>query len=192
MLHHSGITPTQLRPEDDVTLPERYNVGRTDLILRVSRREDDIPPSERAAATRELDAKVAEYRPEAICFVSKGTWAIVHKAKHGKALNQAKFSWGWQKGERMGRCKGFEGARVFVIPSTSGLVTEPTRPVQAEIWEKLGRWVNERRAARMGMKAELNEDEDIKRELMEDLMDDLGEEATVKVEVKDEIKLEDF
>lgn len=131
-----------------MTLPEKYTVGRTDLVLRTSRLEDDIPAAEREEANRVLEAKIAQHKPEAVCFVSKGTYATVYKAKHRSPLNVNKFKWGWQDGEVLGRCERYPGARVYVVPSTSGRVTAPSRPEQDEIWKKLGSWVKERRTAR--------------------------------------------
>ncbi|RPA84549.1 DNA glycosylase, partial [Ascobolus immersus RN42] len=145
----SGITPTVLQPANDVELPEKYQVGRTDLILRTSRLESDIPENERLEAWRVLEEKIRRLKPEAVCVLSKGTWKMMYQGIYGRQMReQDGWEWGWQEGQRIGAEDGWLGSKVWVMPSTSGRVTVPRKEVQEGMWRELGKWVHERRIAR--------------------------------------------
>lgn len=112
-----------------------------------------------------------KYRAEAVCIVGKGIWESIYRVRHnGAKVDSKKFSYGWQGDEQnMGQIEkgarldadgnfvtenatvvekdGWGGARVYVVPSTSGLVTIP-QATQREVWGKLGEWVNKRREER--------------------------------------------
>jgi TDG/mug DNA glycosylase family protein len=61
----------------------------------------------------------------------------------------------------MGKCEGWQGARVFVASSTSGL-SASTKPHEKEaIWKPFGEWVKARRMERVAEKKE----DDVKRNL---------------------------
>lgn len=104
-----------------------------------------------------LDDKIRKFKPEAVCIVGKGIWDSIYRKRHGQKLPAKGFGYGWQDGEWLGAVKAgnneeaWGGARVFVSPSTSGLVTID-QTAMAGMWKKLGDWVNERRDER-GIKA---------------------------------------
>jgi hypothetical protein len=103
-----------------------------------------------------LEGKITRWRPEAVCVVGKGIWESVWKVRHGRKIGKGEFCYGWQK-ERMGIVKGeggWDGAKVFVATSTSGLAAS-LGPVEKErIWRELGVWVEQRRRERAEMKME--------------------------------------
>ncbi|TKA82009.1 hypothetical protein B0A55_01738 [Friedmanniomyces simplex] len=75
-------------------------------------------------------------------------------------MKKSDFHWGWQEDkERMGKEDGsaWEGARVYVTSSTSGL-SASLRPAEKEaIWKPFGKWVKGRRKERFGTEGRLSE-----------------------------------
>jgi TDG/mug DNA glycosylase family protein len=98
MLHRSGLTPRQLRPEEDVTIVE-HGLGLTDLVGRW------VPP---LVDVDDLVEKVWKWQPEWLAFTSKDV-----AAKAARALGHRKPGLGpapW----------AIDRADVFVLPGTSG------------------------------------------------------------------------
>lgn len=103
-----------------------------------------------------LEEKIAKWRPEAVCVVGKGIWESVWRVRHGRKMGKEEFSYGWQK-ERMGAVKGedgWNGAKVFVATSTSGLAASLGPAEKERIWRELGVWVEDRRKQRELLKVE--------------------------------------
>lgn len=103
-----------------------------------------------------LEAKVKMCRPESVCIVGKSVWESVWRARKGKAMKKEEFRYGWQEeGENnMGAEEGWEGAKVFVACSTSGLAAT-LKPAEKEaIWRDLGVWVEKRREERASARVE--------------------------------------
>lgn len=149
LLHSCGCTDERLKPEQDVDLPRLYSMGNTNIVERPSKDAAELSKAEMTAGTAILEEKFRRYRPEAVCIVGKGIWEAVWRWKHGKEIKKEQFHYGWQDDrERMGRCDGWEGARVFVATSTSGL-SASTKPHEKEaIWKPFGEWVKARRVER--------------------------------------------
>ena len=104
-LHAAGFTPRLLHPsEKDLLLAAGY--GLTNLVSRASAAADELAPSEFVAGRKRLAAKVRRYRPRLIAFLGMGAY------RHAFAAPDAPL------GEQPER---FEGARVWVLPSPSGL-----------------------------------------------------------------------
>ncbi|KAI0178785.1 DNA glycosylase [Hypoxylon sp. FL1284] len=163
LLHSSGITPTAkpCRPDEDQTLPARFGIGHTNLVSRPTRNGAELGRAEMDAGVAALDAKCRRWHPEVACVVGKSIWESVFRVRHGRSLAKEEFAYGWQDGERMGLVKGgegdgeeeeggepWEGTRVFVATSTSGLAAT-VRPEEKErIWKILGDWCVKRRKER--------------------------------------------
>ena len=150
LLHSSGCTENErLRPEQDVDLPQLYSMGNTNIVARPSRDAAELSKAEMAEGTPVLEAKIAEFRPEAVCIVGKGIWESVWRWRYKRGMKKEEFRYGWQdERERMGVSEGWEGARVFVATSTSGL-SASTKPAEKEaIWKPFGEWVQMRRRER--------------------------------------------
>lgn len=113
-----------------------------------------------------LEDKIARQRPEAVGIVGKSIWETIWKVKNGRKMTKEEFRYGWQdKSENMGRVKSsvrgdnnsdlsgeemeaWDGARVFVATTTSGLAAT-MRPAEKEaIWKELGDWVVAKRNER--------------------------------------------
>ncbi|EKG18181.1 Uracil-DNA glycosylase-like protein [Macrophomina phaseolina MS6] len=159
LLHSSGCTDRLCRPEEDVDLPRLYSMGNTNLVSRPSKNEAELSKTEMAAGTPILEAKIREYKPEAVCIVGKGIWEAIWRYRYGRNPSKADFKYGWQdEKENMGkpelgsaadgRENVWQGARVFVATATSGLAAS-TKPAEKEaIWRPFGQWVKQRREER--------------------------------------------
>ena len=103
-----------------------------------------------------LEEKVRRCRPESVCLVGKSIWETVWRVRHGKKIRKEEFRYGWQDvGENFGVVKGtgdgeeeWEGARVFVATTTSGLAAGMKPHEKEEVWRGLGEFVERRRKER--------------------------------------------
>ena len=107
LLHESGLTPLQLRAEDDHRLPG-WGFGITNLIPRCTPGIDTLKPSEYVAGERLLRRKVRRWQPDIVAFV-------------GVTLYRAVAGRGPKERVRLGlQTDTFEGAAVFLLPNPSG------------------------------------------------------------------------
>ncbi|KAF3033084.1 hypothetical protein E8E12_003139 [Didymella heteroderae] len=160
LLHSSGLTDRRLAPSEDRSLPARYCMGNTNIVSRPSKDAAELSKEEMTEGTRELERKFATYRPEAVCIVGKGIWEAIWRFKYGRNIRKEEFRYGWQDvGHNMGKAEGWDGSRVFVATSTSGLAAS-LKPAEKEaIWKPFGEWVQKRREERDFVpKAPLGED----------------------------------
>lgn len=149
LLHKSGITPIRRQPSDTPRLPELYSLGNTNIVSRPSKDGSSLSKQEMWDGVPVLEEKIKSFKPEAVCIVGKSIWQAIWRVKKGSNLKEKDFHYGWQsKDLNMGRTKGWEGAKVFVATTTSGLAAT-LRPAEKEaIWEPLGEWVKKRRQER--------------------------------------------
>jgi mismatch-specific thymine-DNA glycosylase len=161
LLHSSGCTDERLRPEQDVELPARYLLGNTNIVERPTKDAAELSKAEMTDGASVLEEKCRKWRPECVCVVGKGIWEAIFRHRHGKNPSKAEFHWGWQdEEENMGRIAAdgkddYQGARIFVTTSTSGLAAS-LKPAEKEaIWKPFGDWCKERRVARNWPPAEL-------------------------------------
>ena len=104
-LHAAGFTPRRLWPwEKDLLLEQGY--GLTNLVPRATASADELDPAEFVLGRKRLAAKVRRYRPRIVAFLGMGAY------RHAFGAPKATL------GEQPAR---FEGARVWVLPSPSGL-----------------------------------------------------------------------
>ena len=102
-----------------------------------------------------LVAKMRAFQPEAVCIVGKSIWESIYRAKYGRPIAKGLFKYGWQDDcERMGAEGPYEGARVFVATTTSGLAASLRPEEKLAIWKPLGEWVQQRRAERTQSRVE--------------------------------------
>ncbi|KAJ4988149.1 mismatch-specific thymine-DNA glycosylate [Stagonosporopsis vannaccii] len=161
LLHSSGLTDRRLAPSEDRTLPARYCMGNTNIVSRPSKDAAELSKEEMTEGTRELERKFALYRPEAVCIVGKGIWEAIWRFKYGQSMRKGEFVYGWQdEKHNMGRVEGdeeWQGSRVFVTTSTSGLAAS-LKPAEKEaIWRPFGEWVQRRREERKFVPGEVKE-----------------------------------
>jgi len=152
LVHSSGCTTRRCRPEEDRDLPKLFGLGNTNIVARPTRNGSELSKREMDDGVHILEEKIRKWRPEAVCMVGKGIWESVWRVRHGKGIGKEDFRYGWQdEGERMGREEqegGWEGARIFVATSTSGLAASLGPMEKERIWRELGIWVEERRRER--------------------------------------------
>lgn len=98
MLHRSGLTDRQLRPEEDVRIVE-HDLGLTDLVGHWNPPRVDID---------DLVAKVEQWQPEWLAFTSKDVAAKAARALGHRKPGLGPTSW------------AIDRADVFVLPGTSG------------------------------------------------------------------------
>lgn len=113
LLAAAGLTPYQLRPEEDGQLLA-LGLGITNIVSRPSRTAAELTREEYAAGRILLQEKLALYQPQIACFAGVGVYR--------EFARQARVVCGWQA------TRTVPGVRDFVVPSPSGL----TRIVFAE------------------------------------------------------------
>lgn len=131
----------------DEQLPALYSLGHSNLVSRPSRDAAELSKEEMIAAVPELEEKIQRWRPEAVCLIGKGIWESIWRSKNGRGIRKGEFDWGWQV-MKLASGEEWDGCRVFVVPSTSGLVAAYSTEFKMDIWRKLGDWVQERRKER--------------------------------------------
>jgi double-stranded uracil-DNA glycosylase len=104
-LYRAGFTPRQLHPsENDLFLRAGY--GLTNLVARATAGAAELSPAEFVAGRRRLARKVRRYLPRTVAFLGLGAYRHAFGRAHARIGPQD---------------ESFEGARVWVLPSPSGL-----------------------------------------------------------------------
>ncbi|KAF9774932.1 hypothetical protein IL306_007020 [Fusarium sp. DS 682] len=149
LLYSSGLTPRLCSPTEDRQLPELYSMGFTNIVARPSRNGSELSKQEMDEGVEILHEKCRKYRPESVCVVGKSIWESIWRVRHGKPVGKA-FKYGWQdESENMGVIDGeWEGSKVFVSSSTSGLAATLSPAEKERIWAEIGTWAQKRRAER--------------------------------------------
>ncbi len=101
VLYRTGLTPRKLQPEEYTKLLG-YGIGLTDLSKRQSGTEAEV--SETGLDVEGFRSKIREYRPKAIAFNGKKA----AETFYGRPVGYGRQS------------ESIEGAKVFVMTSTSG------------------------------------------------------------------------
>ncbi|KAI6106578.1 uracil-DNA glycosylase-like protein [Pisolithus croceorrhizus] len=111
-LYQSGLTSTLLPPSEDYSLPERYNLGLTNIVDRPSTEAAELSISEMKAAIPAFLKKISRYRPRFVCFVGVGIWTVVQKALRQLQQSSTSSTSGLQGQGSKGRKarKGVKGA----------------------------------------------------------------------------------
>ena len=120
-LHGAGITPRLFRPSEKEALLQ-LGCGLTNLVARATASADELSPAEFIAGRRRLAAKLRRYRPRTVAFLGLGAY------RHAFGRPQATLG---PQPER------FEGARVWVLPSPSGLNANYQMPALVKLFRSL-------------------------------------------------------
>lgn len=104
-MHASGFTDRRLKPSEVGLLP-LFGCGITNLVARTTARADELTADELRAGRRRLERKVRRYRPQWVAFVGLGAYRV--------AFGKPAATVGPQPDT-------IAGARVWVLPNTSGL-----------------------------------------------------------------------
>lgn len=106
LLHQSGITPYQIKPEDDRSLL-RFGCGITNIVARPSRTAAEITKEEYQAGRMILKQKLDHFKPRIACYAGIGIYKEFSEKKHVtcglQAINMVDY------------------VTDFVVPSPSGL-----------------------------------------------------------------------
>ncbi|KAJ7685316.1 uracil-DNA glycosylase-like protein [Mycena polygramma] len=76
-IHFLGFTPSQLPPQEDFLLPDRFSLGLTNLVDRPTTEQTELSTSEQLASVPQFLAKIARYRPRVVCFVGLSIAKVV-------------------------------------------------------------------------------------------------------------------
>jgi TDG/mug DNA glycosylase family protein len=104
-LHGAGFTPRRFHPSEKKAFAG-LGFGLTNLVGRATASADELAPAEFVAGRSRLARKVRRYRPRIVAFLGMGAYRHAFEAPAAPL------------GEQPDR---FEGARVWVLPSPSGL-----------------------------------------------------------------------
>ncbi|HMM20104.1 MAG TPA: G/U mismatch-specific DNA glycosylase [Selenomonadales bacterium] len=106
LLFAAGLTPRQLRPEEDASLPE-FGCGITNIVARPTRAAAEIAKDEYRQGRESLKAKLALYQPRIAAYAGIGVYQ----------------EFAGRRGVACGRQAGsvVPGVADFVLPSPSGL-----------------------------------------------------------------------
>ncbi|KAG1815018.1 uracil-DNA glycosylase-like protein, partial [Suillus subaureus] len=159
-LHQSGFTPRLLPPSEDSSLPQTFNIGLTDLVDRPSTEASELSSSERVSSVPILLSKLALHRPRFLCLVGISNWEILQKALlqmswttgpskasgspgTSKASQASAKNIGLQpfklrySGPVSDTSANISETLLFVVPSTSGLVTQYQLPAKVKFFAQL-------------------------------------------------------
>ncbi|CAK7215742.1 uracil DNA N-glycosylase Thp1 [Sporothrix bragantina] len=130
LMYSSGVLPVRCTAQEDHTLPERFQLGLTNIVARPSRNGAELKPSELDDGVAILEAKARRWRPEVMCMVGKGIWDSVVRVRQrqGGRPKPAAFHYGWQdESENMGMLPA-DGAgdnvKDEILADEEGLVSE--------------------------------------------------------------------
>lgn len=131
LLYEAGFVPEPLTYADDARCP-RFGVGLTNLVGRPSRGIDDLSREEMDAGAAVVRDKLRRYRPRVVCFNGRKIYEVFS--------GDRKASLGLQP-ER------YEGALVYVMPSTSARAASYQRADKLRYFRELKRIVEEENAS---------------------------------------------
>ena len=120
-LHAAGFTPRLFHPSEHARLLE-LGYGLTNLVNRGTAAADELSSAELVRGGRTLAAKVRRFRPRAVAFVGLGAYRT--------AFGRPRTTLGQQP-------EPLEGAKVWVLPSPSGLNANYQLPALVKLFRAL-------------------------------------------------------
>jgi mismatch-specific thymine-DNA glycosylase len=124
MLFESGVVPEPFDYRDDKRVIE-FGVGLTDLVKRPSKSVEELKREDFAEGRIVLSQKLEEFLPRVVAFNGKLTY---------EQFAQRKCKYGLQK-------ESLYGARVYVLPSTTGANTAGNKSEKLVHFRKLAQLV---------------------------------------------------
>jgi TDG/mug DNA glycosylase family protein len=120
-LHAAGFTPRLFHPSENERLLA-LGYGLTNLVNRGTAAADELSSAELIEGGRALAAKVRRFRPRAVAFVGLGAYR--------SAFGRPRATLGLQP-------EPLEGAKVWVLPSPSGLNANYQLPALVKLFRAL-------------------------------------------------------
>lgn len=137
------------KPEHDYDLVQ-FGVGFTDLVLRCTRRADQLSDEEKLANVDRLLREFKQLNVAHVVIIGKGIWEVVvryvcQQQPHLRYRQQmADFKWGVQLGPvaeyMVDQCHKMT---IYVFPSTLGLVTALLASERLLLWEQLSKRIRQ-------------------------------------------------
>lgn len=123
--------------KDDARLVE-LGIGFTDLVLRCTRAAHELSTAEKMANVPRVMREIRQSSASHVVVVGKGIWETLVRALVPEIRLKDTFVWGLQSDRRVvdvfyRQCG--RHIRVFVVPSTSGLVGLVTYADKLAMWE---------------------------------------------------------
>lgn len=110
IVHEAGITNRRFTADQDQDLLD-LGIGFTNIVARPTKTAAKITKQEYKEGATILRRKIAQYKPNIVCYVGKGVYE--------QLMGRKQIAWGKQ-GESV-----VPGVIDFVAPSSSGLVRMP-------------------------------------------------------------------
>lgn len=144
-LHGAGITPVLHKPRETHDLMDLYGLGHTNIVAHIASKDgSSLTAKDYADGSKILEEKIRECTPQAVMLVGKGIFEEWFRYKKGRKFKPKtdKFEYGLQDASIwVGRePKGWEGARTYVVTTTSGLSTSHNQEQRVAIWKPVGDW----------------------------------------------------
>jgi len=124
LLREVGLVPSDFTSDRDAELPS-LGIGMTDLVKRPTGGVDEVSREEFRAGVVQVCEKLERFRPAVVCCVGRGVFAWL--------AGRPSVGWGIQP-------TAVAGARVFVMPSTSGRANR-FEPVRLEVMMALKQYL---------------------------------------------------
>ncbi|MCJ7936234.1 MAG: G/U mismatch-specific DNA glycosylase [Chryseobacterium sp.] len=105
VLHQSGFTPYEMEAANDTSILD-FGYGLTTAVARATSRADELLKEEFDHSLEIFKTKITGFRPKYVAFFGKAAYKAFSKKKE--------VLWGQHP-------EDFCGARVWVLPNTSGL-----------------------------------------------------------------------
>ncbi|KAF9052468.1 DNA glycosylase [Hymenopellis radicata] len=142
-LHQGGITPTRLHPTEDHTLPERFNIGLTNLVDRPTAEQKELAKAELKAGVSPFLAKIQSYQPRIVAFVgldiSKTVRDAVLPSQKSTPVKPGILPFKIQHSVSEGSSSSAPVSETlfFAMPSSSGLVVQYQLTAKIKIFRSL-------------------------------------------------------
>ncbi|KAF4573622.1 hypothetical protein EYR36_008140 [Pleurotus pulmonarius] len=121
----SGFTSKRIPPHEDMTLPDLFNIGLTDLVERPTSGESELSAAEKAESVLSLLSKIAHFRPRIVAFVGLGIAKVLNNSmpsnkgfKLAPGLQNFKLVYTDSQEQSVGE------TLFYAMPSSSGAVSQ--------------------------------------------------------------------
>lgn len=134
-----GDTITKVKPIHDFDLVN-YKIGFTDLVLRCTTSAQELTVKEKLENVPRLLQEFKSTQCRKIVIIGKGIWEIIIKYIQASSTKKTvKFNWGKQDNEYIEwMINQLEYTpEVYVLPSTSGLVTTMNFNQKLQLWKSI-------------------------------------------------------